>query len=95
MLSPIVAAELLSAHLKAKERVNLIEFLKELPICSTPLEHWLKVGEFRAHLSKKGLHASTPDAHIAQSAIDLNCYLMTEDAIFKKIANLSLLRLIA
>ncbi len=93
-LPPIVAAELLSAQLKTSDRVKLTDFLTELPLCETSFKHWACVGELRASLSKKGLHLSTPDAHVAQCAIDLNGYLLSADAIFKKAANLSALRLL-
>lgn len=85
-LSPVVAAELLSARLKPAERASLQDFLSELPLCESGFEHWSQVGELRARLSKRGLHASTPDAHVAQCAMDLRGYLLTEDAVFRKIA---------
>lgn len=94
-LPPIVVAELLSSNLKSADRVKVADFLKELPLCETSFDHWEKVGELRAHLSKKGLNVSTPDSHIAQCAIDLNGYLVTEDAVFKKIATVCELRLLS
>ncbi|MEK6704285.1 MAG: PIN domain-containing protein [Bdellovibrionota bacterium] len=93
-LSPIVVAELLSAQLASSDRVELADFLKELPLCEVHFEHWKKVGELRARLSKKGINVSTPDSQIAQCTIDLNGYLLTEDAVFKKIASATPLRLL-
>jgi hypothetical protein len=92
-LSPVVAAELLSSRLNAKDRTQLQDFLNELPLCEAPFLHWAKVGELRAQLSAQGLNASTPDAHVAQCALDLKGYLLSEDAIFKKIAAVTSLRL--
>ena len=94
-LSPIAAAELLSSRLKPTERTQLIDFLKELPICESTFEHWARVGDLRASLAKKGVNVSTPDAHIAQCTIDLNGYLLSEDAVFKKISRSTPLRLLA
>ncbi|TVQ81302.1 MAG: PIN domain-containing protein [Bradymonadales bacterium] len=85
-LPPVVCAELLSAKMTAKQRVKLQEFLQELPLYEGGFDHWMKVGELRSDLARKGLSMSTPDAHIAQSALDLKAELITEDKFFKKIA---------
>jgi tRNA(fMet)-specific endonuclease VapC len=85
-LPPIVPAELLSARLKAGQRESLIGFLKELPLIETHFEHWSRVGEMRSKLLAKEFQISTPDAHIAQCALDLDGYLLSEDQIFQKIA---------
>lgn len=88
-LTPIVAAELLSGYLSSNEREELKEFLVELPFCDNSLEHWIRVGEFRQELIKKGLTLSTPDSHIAQCTLDLNGYLLSEDKIFQKIVKIT------
>lgn len=85
-LSPIVAAELLSGVLKDAQRSTLIDMLLELPLCETPIEHWVHVGRLRSELIQQGLKVSTPDAHIVQCCLDLNCFLLSEDKIFAKIA---------
>jgi predicted nucleic acid-binding protein len=41
----------------------------------------------------KGLSVSTPDAHVAQCAIDTGGVLLTEDRVFEKIAKVVPLRL--
>jgi predicted nucleic acid-binding protein len=93
VLAPIVAAELLSATLSKVERRSLVELLEDLPLHPTPLEHWLAVGALRAQLSRKGLSVSTPDAHIAECAIEAGAVLWSNDAIFRKVAKASSLRL--
>jgi predicted nucleic acid-binding protein len=93
VLAPIVAAELLSAPLSKVERGALVELLQDLPLHPTPLEHWLAVGALRAQLSKKGLSMSTPDAHVAACAIEADAMLWSNDAIFRKVAKASALRL--
>lgn len=93
-LPSIVIAELLSGKIKPHLRLQLQEFLSELPICDASFNHWVKVGELRAKLLAKGFSISTPDAHIAQCALDLKCYLLSEDKIFNKIAKTTGLRLI-
>lgn len=86
-LPPIVATELISGsrHSESLEK-DLKSFLMELPLCDHSLEHWFRVGQLRKDLAKKGITISTPDAHIAQCAIDLKAYLVHEDKIFDKIS---------
>ena len=60
VLAPIVAAELGSAPLATQERRKLDEFLRDLPLAPTPLDHWLRVGALRAAAARKGLTVSTP-----------------------------------
>ena len=47
----------------------------------------------RADLRARGLSVSTPDAHVAQCALDVDGLLLTEDTIFAKIARVAPLRL--
>ena len=93
-LSPVVVAEILSSFRPESKRKNFIQFLKELPLCETGFDHWVRVGSLRTALASRGLVVSTPDAHIAQCALDLDGYLMSEDAIFARIAEVTALRLI-
>ncbi len=92
-LPPLVVAELLSGRMTAKNREALESLLGDLPLCNSELNHWFRVGELRHSLLAKGLSVSTPDAHIAQCALDLDCDLLTEDAIFVRIARHHPLRL--
>ncbi|MFN0062986.1 MAG: PIN domain-containing protein [Myxococcaceae bacterium] len=92
-LSPIVAAELLSGNMTAREQRLLTDLLKDLPLSPVPFEHWLRVGALRRTLRAKGLSVSTPDAHIAMCAIDLAGELLSEDTVFAKIARVVPLRL--
>jgi tRNA(fMet)-specific endonuclease VapC len=93
-LAPVVAAELLSSKLRPSERKSLGDFLKELPLCEAAFDHWSRVGELRVRLATKGINLSTPDAHVAQCALDLEGYLLTEDAVFKKVSGAAGLRLL-
>jgi tRNA(fMet)-specific endonuclease VapC len=81
-LSPVVAAELLSAKLSSNDHRKMVDFLNNLSLHPCPLAHWIKVGEIRRELGKAGVHLSTPDAHIAQCALDLDAELISEDKIF-------------
>jgi tRNA(fMet)-specific endonuclease VapC len=85
-LPVIVAAELLSGRLGAPERAELQDMLSDLPAVGTDAEHWFRVGKLRAELRAKGLSVSTPDAHVAQCAIDTGGVLLTEDRVFERIA---------
>lgn len=93
-LSPVVAVELMSGRLTKSKREQLADFLRDLPLCDASLEHWLRVGDLRSRLARKGLTVSTPDAHVAQCAIDLSGYLLSEDKIFSQMARPSGLRLL-
>jgi predicted nucleic acid-binding protein len=92
VLPPIVAAELASAPLGAKERRGLEDFLRDLPLAATPLEHWLRVGALRAAAARKGLTVSSPDAHVAQVALDLGGSVWSEDDVFARLASKALIR---
>ncbi|MBI2895841.1 MAG: PIN domain-containing protein [Deltaproteobacteria bacterium] len=91
---PIVVAELASAPLGRRRRRALESFLDDLPLCSCDLAHWLRVGQLRSRLRGRGVTVSTPDAHVAQCAIDLGAELLTEDAIFGLVARHAALRLL-
>jgi predicted nucleic acid-binding protein len=92
VLPPIVAAELVSAPLTAKERRGLEDFLRDLPLAPTPLDHWLRVGALRAAAARKGLTISTPDAHVAQVALDLGGSVWSEDDVFARLAAKALIQ---
>lgn len=93
VLPPLVVAELLSAPLRKKQREQLTSLLLDLPMHDTSFDHWCAVGELRARLGKAGLSVSTPDTHVAQTAIDVGGRLWSRDAIFAKIAAKGPLRL--
>lgn len=92
-LPAVVAAELLSGKLSASERSDLEDLLLDLPLCGTDHPHWFRVGALRAGLLPKGISLSTPDAHVAQCALDLNGVLLTEDRVFRLVARHSSLEL--
>lgn len=85
-LPVIVAAELLSGRLDDSERAELQDMLSDLPAVGADLGHWFRVGQLRAALRARGLSVSTPDAHVAQCAIDTGGVLLSEDRVFAKIA---------
>jgi predicted nucleic acid-binding protein len=95
VLAPIVAAELVSAPLSPRERRRLEALLGELPIAPTPLEHWLRVGGLRAAAARKGIALSTPDAHVAQVALDVGGEVWSADAVFARLASKSIVRVFA
>jgi tRNA(fMet)-specific endonuclease VapC len=92
-LPVIVAAELLSGRLDESERAELQDMLSDLPAVGTEASHWFRVGKLRADLRAMGLSVSTPDAHVAQCAIDTDGVLLTEDRVFEKIGRVVPLRL--
>jgi predicted nucleic acid-binding protein len=95
LLAPVVAAELMSPPLARRERASLRALLESLPMHPTPLAHWCAVGELRERLGRRGVAVSTPDAHVAQCALESNGSLWSRDAIFRRVAAASKLRLFA
>jgi len=93
VLPPIVAAELVSGAHGARDREQLIEFLEQLPLHETPREHWISVGALRRSCREQGLSVSTPDAHVAQCALDRDALLFSLDDVFPKIARHTRLRM--
>jgi hypothetical protein len=94
VLPPVVVAELVSGVRKGASRAALIDLLEDLPLHATPRGHWIRVGELRRALSEKGLTVSTPDAHVAQCALDRDAPLLSRDRVFPRIARHSSLRLV-
>jgi len=95
VVPPLVIAELISGAQQADDRAAIGELLQDAPSHPTPLEHWIAVGELRRELRRRGLDVSTPDAHVAQCALDRDAVLLTRDAIFRRIARHIPLRLAA
>lgn len=93
VLPPIVVAELVSGARRPRERPAISGLLQQLPLHETPLDHWLRVGELRRTLKDRGVSVSTPDAHVAQCALDRDAVLLTRDTVFARIARHSPLRL--
>lgn len=93
VLPSIVVAELVSGARRPRDRAAIADLLGDLPLHETPLEHWIRVGELRLHLRAKGLSVSTPDAHVAQCALDREAMLLSQDAVFSRVARLTALRL--
>ncbi len=94
ILSPIVVAELVSGARVARDRAAIADLTMQLTLHDTPLDHWIRVGELRRSLKARGISASTPDAHMAQCALDRRALLLSRDAIFPKIARHCELRVI-
>lgn len=90
-IPPIVVAELLSG-VKGRDRTSMIDLLIDLELVPTPLAHWIAVGDLRATLARRGLSVSTPDAHVAQCALDGDALLLSHDTIFTRIAAATSLR---
>lgn len=70
----------------------MVAFLGDLELADTPFTHWTAVGHLRSMLAARGLAVSTPDAHVAQCALDLDGILLSQDGVFGKIADVTPLR---
>ena len=88
---PVVVAELLSL-VSGRQRTAIIDLLADLELSATSLAHGISVGDLRATLARRGVTLSTPDAHVAQCALDRDALLLSHDAVFTRIANATALR---
>ena len=93
VLPPLVVAELVSGASRPRDRDSIVGLMRELPLHETPLGHWLRVGDLRRQLRDRGLAVSTPDAHVAQCALDRDAVLLSRDRVFARIAAIAKLRL--
>jgi predicted nucleic acid-binding protein len=94
-LPPLVVAELISGARLPRQRSAIADLLKDLPVHDTPVDHWIRVGDLRRRLAAKGVAVSTPDAHVAQCAIDRDALLLARDSVFRRIAKETSLRVSA
>lgn len=88
VMTPIILAELMSGVTSRKDQNQLHDFLSHLSCHDCDFEHWIAVGLLRKKCREKGFAVSTPDAHIAQCALEARAILYTKDKIFKKISKL-------
>jgi len=93
VLPPIVVAELVSGARKKSDREALVDLLEDLPVHETPRDHWIRVGDLRRRLMEAREPVSTPDAHVAQCALDRDAPLLSHDRAFERIARHVPLRL--
>ena len=94
VLPPIVVSELVSGARTPRDLALLTDLLIDLPVHETPVEHWIRVGELRKFLRGRGLSVSTPDAHVAQCALERGAWLLSGDGAFPAMAQFVPLRLI-
>lgn len=94
ILPAVVAAELMSGVRRTAKAAELRDFLNCLRWHGLDPEHWIRVGILRAQLGKKGLSISTPDAHVAQCALDLHASLYALDHCFPLMAKQTALQLV-
>jgi len=92
VLPPLVVAELISGARRPRDRAAIVDLIEELTVHETPLDHWVRVGDLRRRLRERGIAVSSPDAHVAQCALDRDAVLLSRDSIFPRIARLSRLR---
>lgn len=95
LVPPIVVAELVSGATSRGDAKKVTDLVRELELVETPRTHWVRVGELRRRLRGRGLSVSTPDAHVAQCAMDVRGVLLSTDAVFRRIERLTELRLVS
>jgi len=95
LVPPLVVAELVSGATSRSDSQKVADLVRDLELAETPREHWVRVGELRRRLRSRGLSVSTPDAHIAQCALDVRGILLSSDAVFRRIGRLTELQLVS
>lgn len=95
VLAPVVVAELIGGARRPRDRAAITDLLTELALHDTPIDHWVRVGALRRDLRNHGVSVSTPDAHVAQCAIDRDAVLFSRDAVFRRVARHSRLKLVS
>ncbi len=95
VLAPVVVTELISGARRPRDRAAITDLLTELALHDTAIDHWVRVGELRRDLRDHGVSVSTPDAHVAQCAIDRDAVLFSRDAVFRRVARHSRLKLVS
>ena len=86
VVPPLVIAELVSGAQRPADHAAIVDLVSDLTIHETPIAHWIRVGDLRRELSRRGLRVSTPDAHVAQCALDRQAVLLSRDRVFADIA---------
>lgn len=95
LVPPIVVAELVAGATARGDSKKVADLIQDLELVETPRAHWVRVGELRRRLRGRGLSVSTPDAHVAQCALDVRGVLLSTDAVFRRIGRLTELRLVS
>jgi len=95
LVPPLVIAELVSGATSRGDAKRVEDLVQELDLVETPRAHWVRVGELRRRLRGRGLSVSTPDAHVAQCTLDVGGVLLSTDAVFRRIARLTDMRLVS
>jgi predicted nucleic acid-binding protein len=90
VFSPIVVAELLSGREVVGRAAATILAVPQLAILDG---YWIRAGNLRAGLLRRGLKAGLADSLIAQSCLDHDIALITRDRDFRTFARHSGLRL--
>jgi hypothetical protein len=85
VLPPVVVAELVSGARRAGQRRQITKLVESLPVHATPVGHWVRVGELRRQAAERGIAVSTPDAHVAQCALDRGAILLSRDQVFSRL----------
>jgi predicted nucleic acid-binding protein len=89
-MNGIILAELVQVLKNDAERETLVRLLGALHALELPFSEWAHVGELSSQLRRKGITLPLTDITIAASAIRHNAMVMTMDAHFQQIPDLSL-----
>ncbi len=93
VLPPIVVAELVAGARKQREREAIADLVRDLEVHEVGTNHWIRVGDLRRRLGSNGVAVSTPDAHVAQCALDRGGLLLSSDRVFLRMRDFVDLRL--
>lgn len=80
---PVVLSEILSDPKLSKESKS---YFQKVPLLEITAGFWVRVGDSRSRILKRGLRARLADALIAQCCIDHQVPLITRDSDFRHFA---------
>jgi tRNA(fMet)-specific endonuclease VapC len=92
-INGIVIVELLSGARNKKDFAVTRDLLAEITFLETNEAIWVRAGEYRMNMKRKGFAASMPDVVIAATAICHGAELYSLDGDFQKIAEMTPLKL--
>jgi hypothetical protein len=92
-INGIILAELVQGLRNNDEKATLVTLLGGLHVLELPFQQWELAGELSSRLRKSGMTLPLTDVAIAANAMQNNATVMTLDAHFQHIPDLSLVLL--
>jgi predicted nucleic acid-binding protein len=93
VLTGLILQEILQAFRSDREARRVARYLEPVPLLQLARSDYVAAASLRRRCAAEGVAASTADCQIAAAAIGHKCALLTADADFERIAEVSRLSL--